>query len=153
MEIINGLSNLFKEHTPETLLALFGAATSLLMFSLVWYMLRHDYEMEERTSDQETGQDQTTTALVESLVRAVLSEAEHLRQVLSGILQEALDQTEQNTNTLDGLMTKTDKTPAEVLQLLKPEFEHLHQEICQTESRIIAKIEIVVRPADIQEQR
>jgi hypothetical protein len=75
---------------PETLMALFGAATSLLLFYLVGAVLRYLFGWQTRQAGWEAHQDQATTALVEALVAALVTEAGHLRTTLDSILEEAL---------------------------------------------------------------
>lgn len=140
IELLQTLVRLFTEHAPETLMALFGAATSLLLFYLVWTVLRYLFGSLTRSADQEADQDQATSALMTSLVGALLSELEHLRLTLDGILQESVRRGEQNTEVLMGLLSRAEKTPGEMLQMLKPEFEQLHEAICQAEDRIVTKV-------------
>jgi hypothetical protein len=140
MEVLKELDGLFRAHAPETLMALFGASTSLLLFYLVGVVLRHLFGLQTRRADLEAGQDQATAALVEALVSAVVSEAGHLRTTLDGILDEALRRSEQHTQLLVTLAAQADETPGKTLALLRPEFDHLRRELRQAESRIVAKL-------------
>jgi hypothetical protein len=140
MELVRALEKLFEDHAPETLMALFGAATSILLFYLVWTVLRQLFGLQNRSADQDAGQDQATAALLESLVTALVTEGGHLREAMNGILHEMLRRDEQNAQLLAGLMASSQQTPSEVVQLLKPEFDHLRQAMRQTEARIVAKL-------------
>ncbi len=140
MKVLEALGRLFSEYTPETLMALFGAATSLLLFYLIWYLLRQVLGGLTRNAGQEAEQDQVSAELVEALVGELLIEAEHLRHSLQEGLQASLKQGEKNTQTLSVLMAQTDGAPTQLVELLKPEFAHLQQEIRLTEERIMAKI-------------
>lgn len=149
MELLEGLAKLFSEHAPETLMALFGAGSSILLFYLVWTLLRHLFGLQTKTTDQEVEQDQATANLLEALVAALVTEAGHLRTTLDGILGEALKRDEQTSYALADLISKTEETPHEVLGLLRPEFEYLHSEMHQVERRIISKvIEMAERPEE-----
>lgn len=140
MDVLRTVERLFEQHAPETLMALFGAVTSILLFFLIGSLLRYGFGWLMRTSTQEADQDQATSALMELLVGALVSEAGHLRQTLDGILQELLRCGEQNARVLTMLLNNTEKIPSEVLQLLKPELEQLHQELAQTEARLVLKM-------------
>lgn len=140
MDILQVLQTLFEDHAPETLMALFGAATSIVLFYLVWAVLRQMFGLQNRSADQEAGQDQATAALLESLVTALVTEGGHLRQAMNGILHEMLRRDEQNADMLAGLLANSQQTPSEVVQLPKPEFDHLRQAMRQTETRIVAKL-------------
>jgi hypothetical protein len=141
MEVLRILERLFQDHAPESLMALFGAATSILLFYLIWLVLRHLFGLQARTATQEADQDQTTTALIDALVTALVTESRHLRTTMDGILREALKRNEQNSVILAGLIHRMEETPHEVVQLLQPEFEYLHHEMTQAEQRIIDKME------------
>jgi hypothetical protein len=145
LEVLEALSKLFTEHAPETLMALFGAATSILLFYFIWYLLRQLLNQVNETATQDAGQDQTTAALVETLIGELLTEAEHLRNNLQEVLQASLKQGEENNQTLSALMVKTDGVPTQLVELLKPEFAHLQQEMRLTEERIVTKITEGVR--------
>lgn len=154
MELLRALEKLFEEHAPETLMAFFGAGTSILLFYLIWAVLRHFFGLQTRTVNQEADQDQATTALVSSLVEALVTEAGHLRRTLDRLLQESLHNGQKTAQDLATLLAKTEETPEEVLRLLKPEFDHLHQEMRQAEARLIAKVtEMAVAPALEGEER
>lgn len=140
MELIRAIGELFERHAPETLMAIFGAGTSLLLFYLVWTVLQQLFGMQKRSVDQEANQEQATAELVESLVTALVTEASHLRHTMDGILHELLRAGADNTAALATLQDKTEQTPDAVVQLLKPEFDGLHQEIRQAEVRIVAKV-------------
>jgi dsRNA-specific ribonuclease len=139
MDILETMERLFDQHPPETLLAFFGATTSMLLFSLVWFLSRYFFRLLMRESTQDAQQDQAMSVLLESVIGALVSEAGHLRQTLDGILQESLRCGEQNAQVLALLLVKSERLPADVLQVLKPEFEHLHQEMLQVEARLTAK--------------
>lgn len=143
MELIRALENLFEHHAPETLMAFFGVGTSLLLFYLVWAVLRQLFGLQNRSVYLDADQEQATTALVEALVSALVTEAGHLRDTLDSLLEEALRRSEQNANLLSGLLAQTEETPGKVLALLKPEFDHLHQEMRQAETRIGAKLGVL----------
>ncbi len=140
MEVLRGLEQLFRDHAPETLMALFGAATSLLLFTLMWIVLRHLFGLQARSADQESDQEQTTAVLLEALVSALVTEAGHLRTAMDGLLRESLARSEQTADALSDLVSTTEGTPREVLALLRPEFEHLHYEMHQVEGRIVDKV-------------
>lgn len=140
MELWQTISDLFERHAPETLMALFGAGTSLLMFYLVWTLLKHLFGLQTRSVAQEVNQDQVTAALLTSLIEALLTEAGHLRQALDGILQETLQRGQRNAELLTALMAQTERTPTEVLALLKPELQHLHQAVYETDQRIVTRV-------------
>jgi hypothetical protein len=140
VDILKTLEQLFAQYAPETLLAFFGAATSMLLFSLTWFLSRYFFKLLMKASNQEAQQDQALSVLLESVVAALVSEAGHLRQTLDGILQESLRCSEQNAQMLTLLLVKSENIPADVLQVLKPEFEHLHQEMLLVEERLMTKI-------------
>jgi len=140
MEVIRALNQLFQEHAPETLMAFFGAATSIGLFYLIWTVLRHLLGLQTRSADWEVTQEQATSALVEALVGALVTEAGHLRATLDGILEEALRRSEQNAQLLAALSTQAEEAPNKMLDLLRPEFDHLRRELRQAEARIIAKM-------------
>lgn len=96
MEVIRGLESLFDKHAPETLMAFFGAGTSLLLFHLIGVVLRQWFGLQRHSADVDASQDQATAALVEALVGALVTEAGHLRHALDGILGEALRRSEQH---------------------------------------------------------
>jgi hypothetical protein len=136
VDVIRALGELFEKHAPETLMALFGAATSLLLFYLIGAVLNHLFGLQRRSADLEAGQDQVMAALVGALV----TEAGHLRETLDSLLDESLQRSERNAQMLAGLLVQTEKTPAQVLELLKPEFAHLQREVHQAEARIAARL-------------
>lgn len=140
MKVLETLGKLFSEHTPETLMALFGAATSLLLFYLIWYLLRQLLGQLNRNVGQEVEQDQASSELVETLIGELLAEAEHLRRNLQGVLEITLKRGEENAQSLTTLIGKSEAMPMEILELLKPEFDHLQQEMRSAEGRITAKI-------------
>jgi hypothetical protein len=140
MDILRALDQLFREHAPETLMALFGAATSIGLFYLVWTVVRHLLGWQTRRADWEASQEQATSALVEALVGALVTEAGHLRATLDGILEEALRRSEQNAQLLSALSIQAEETPGKMLDLLRPEFDHLRRELRQAEARIVAKM-------------
>lgn len=140
MEVLKELDGLFRAHAPETLMALFGAATSLLLFYLVGAVLRHLFGLQTRRANWEVYQDQATAALVEALVSALVSEAGHLRTTLDSILDEALRRSEQHTQLLVTLAAQADETPGKTLALLRPELDHLRRELHQAESRIVTRL-------------
>jgi dsRNA-specific ribonuclease len=140
VDVIRGLEGLFERHAPETLLALFGAGTSLLLFYLIGVILRQWFGLQRRSADVDASQEQATAALVEALVGALVTEAGHLRQALDGILEEALRRSEQQTQSHTVIQAQTEGTPDKVLELLRPEFAHLHQAINRAEARIVAQI-------------
>jgi hypothetical protein len=147
MELLRALENLFEAHAPETLMAFFGAGTSILLFYLIWAVLRHFFGLQTRSANQDADQDQATTALLNSLVEALVTEAGHLRGTLDNLLEESLHNGQKTAQDLATLLTRTEETPEEVLRLLKPEFDHLHQEMRQAEARLIAKVtEMAVTP-------
>ena len=53
MELLRALEGLLEAHAPETLMALFGAATSMLLFVLVGIVLRHLFGLQLRAATQE----------------------------------------------------------------------------------------------------
>jgi hypothetical protein len=140
MELIRALENLFEHHAPETLMALFGAGTSLLLFYLIWSVLRQLFGLQNRSVDWDFDQDQATAALVEALVGALVTESGHLRVTLDGILQESLQRSERNTQSLALLLTQAEATPGQILELLQPEFAQLQQELRRAEASIVAQI-------------
>lgn len=140
MEVLRALDRLFREHAPETLMALFGAMTSLLLFYLAWAILRQLFGLQNRSAHWEASQDQAHTALVEALVGALVTEAGHLRATLDGILDESLRRGEQNAQLLVALAVQAEEAPEKTLALLRPEFDHLRRELRQAEARIITKM-------------
>lgn len=136
IDVLETLGQLFADHAPETLMALFGAATSILLFYLVWYLLRHLLGQTTQSASQDADQEQATAALVETLVGELLVEAEHLRRNLQDLLQRG----EENAETLSTLMVHTERAPEQLVELLHPEFAHLQQEIRLAEGRIVARI-------------
>jgi hypothetical protein len=138
--MLETLERLFTEHAPETLMAFFGAATSMILLYLVLVMLRHLFGLETRSAAQDAEQGQATAVLVEALVGALVSEAGHLRHTLDGLLKESLRRSEQNTEILASVLASTDRTPQDVLALLTPEFDRLRQQVRQAEARIVAKV-------------
>ena len=140
MELLRELDQLFRTHAPETLMALFGAATSLLLFYLVGTLLRHLFGWQTRQASREAHQDQATTALVEALVGALVTEAGHLRTTLDSILDESLRRSEQHDRLLTALAAQAEETPGKTAALLRPEFDHLRRELRQAEARLSAKM-------------
>ncbi len=140
MEVLRLLDQLFQEHRPETLMAFFGAATSLLLFYLVGAVLRYLFGWQTRQASWEAHQDQATTALVEALVEALVTEAGHLRTTLDSILEEALHRSEQHSRLLADLAAQAEETPGKTAALLRPEFDHLRRELRQAEARLSAKM-------------
>jgi hypothetical protein len=140
VDVVRGLESLFEKHAPETLMALFGAGTSLLLFYLIAAILRHWFGLQRRSVDAEVHQEQATAALVEALVGALVTEAGHLRHALDDILAEALRRSEHNTQALSSIQAQAENTPDQVLELLKPEFAHLHQEMHRAEARLVAQM-------------
>jgi len=140
MDVLKTVSDLFERHSAETLMALFGAVTSVSLLYLVWVLVRYFFGLLAHTTTQEADQEKATSLLMEALVEALVSEAGHLRQTLNGILDESLRCSEQNARVLAVLLTRTEHIPSEILQLLKPEFERLHGDLLQTEARIVSKM-------------
>jgi len=140
MDVIQTLGKLFEQHAPETLMALFGAATSIGLFYLIRSILDHFFGLQARSVSQEASQDQRTDVLLESLVKALVTEAGHLRHTLDSLLQESLLYGQKNTQDLAALLSQSEETPGEVFRMLKPEFEHLHREIRQAEAHISTKV-------------
>lgn len=140
MDVIRGIDQLFRDHAPETLMALFGALTSVGLFYLVWTVLRHLVGIQTRRLDDEVVQDKTTATLVEALVNALVTEASHLRATLDNILEEALRRSEENAQALSTLCAQAEEGPDRVLDLLRPEFDQLRRALHQAETRIITKI-------------
>jgi hypothetical protein len=87
MQVWRTLDQLFRDHAPETLMALFGAGTSILLFYLIGVLLRHWFGWQRRAADHDVAQDQASAALVEALVEALVTEAGHLRATLDSILE------------------------------------------------------------------
>ncbi len=137
MEVLHILQRLFEDHAPETLMAFFGAATSLVLFSLVWALLRHLFGLQDRSGALDADQDQATSALVDALVNALVVEAGHLRHTLDNILKESLRRNEHNAQLLTQLLRQNEDTPNRVLELLKPEFDSLHQQLHQAGDRLV----------------
>ena len=142
MELLRELDQLFRTHAPETLMALFGAATSLLLFYLIGALLRHLFGWQTRQTNRDTSQDQATAALLEALVGALVTEAGHLRSTLDSILEESLRRSEQHSRLLADLATQAEETPGKTVALLRPEFDHLRRELRQAEARLSAKMTI-----------
>lgn len=140
MDYLRILEQLFAAHAPETLMAFFGAATSIALFYLVWWMLRHLLGLQWFSADQEADQEQANSSLVASLVTALIEEAGHLRISIDGSLRETLQRSERNTEALSALVNKAEETPLEIVRMLQPEFEYLHHEIREAEASIVAKI-------------
>jgi hypothetical protein len=140
MELIRTLEQLFRDQAPETLMAFFGALTSMGLFYLIWVLLRQLFGLQRRNADWEATQERATTAVVEALVGALVTEAGHLRATLDGILEESSRRSEQNAQILSALSTQAEEAPVRTLELLRPEFDHLRRALRQTEARIIAKI-------------
>ncbi|MCD4687505.1 MAG: hypothetical protein K8S97_16365 [Anaerolineae bacterium] len=140
MDVLRALERLFEDHAPETLMAFFGAGTSILLFYLVVTVLRHWFGWQTMTAGQEANQDQAAGAVIEALVNALVTEAVHLRTTMDSILREALRRGEENADLLSGLVTRTEGLSRDVVQLLKPEFEALQREVRQAERRIITKV-------------
>lgn len=145
MDILRILGDLFEKHAPETLMAFFGASTSILLFYLIWSILNHFFGLQARSASQDANQDQMTGALLESLVQALVTEAGHLRHTLDSLLQESLRYGQKNTQDLAALLSQSEETPGEVFRILKPEFEHLHREIRQAEAHITAKVASIAK--------
>lgn len=139
-DVLKTLVHLFQTNAPETLMALFGALTSFLLFYLVWATLRQLFGMQTHNASWETTQEQATATLVEALVNALVTEAAHLRTTLDNILEESLRRSEQHTQLLSMLSNQAEETPGKTLALFRPEFDHLRHELRQAEARIIAKI-------------
>jgi len=110
MEILRALGKLFQEHTPETLMAIFGAGTSILLLYLINDVLQDVFGILTRSAAQEADQDQATAALMQSLVQALIVEVKPVPE-------------------------------AQILQMLRPEFDALHQAIQHTEARVLLKLE------------
>lgn len=140
MEAIRLIERMFQEHAPETLMAMFGAVASLLLFTLIWKILRHMFGLQLADVDQETDREQAIATLLTSLVQALVTEAVHLRETVDSVLRETLQVGQQNADALSELSTKSEDIPPEVLALLQPEFEYLHHEMRQAEGRIIDKL-------------
>ncbi len=138
MEVWRTLDQLFRDHAPETLMALFGAGTSLLLFYLIGAMLRHWFGWQSREVDRDVAQEQASAALVEALVAALVTEAGHLRATLDSILEEALHRSEQNAQMLTNLAVQAEETPEKTANLIRPELEHLRRELRQAEKRLLA---------------
>jgi hypothetical protein len=136
VDVIRALGELFEEHAPETLMALFGAVTSILLFYMIGSVLNHLFGLQRRSADLEAEQDQVMATLVGALV----TEASHLRETLDNLLDESLQRSERNAQMLAGLLAQTEKTPVQVLELLKPEFAHLQREVHQAEARIAVRL-------------
>jgi hypothetical protein len=130
------LEELFEQHAPETLMAFFGAATSLLLFYLIGSLLNHLFGWQRRSADLEAGQEKMMAALV----RALVTEAGHLRETLDTLLDESLQRSERNTQLLAALLAQTEKTPGQVLDLLKPEFAQMHHALRRSEARFAAHL-------------
>ncbi len=144
IEVLQLLAKLFSEHTPEALMAFFGAVTSLLLFYLIWYLLHQLAGEMEHDNEQETEQDRITSALVETLVEELLIEAEHLRDSLKAMLQTAINRQDTTAETLNALMAQGESTPNQLVELLKPEFDRLQQEMRSTEERLISRLSEVI---------
>lgn len=150
MEMLRAIERLFENHAPETLMAIFGVGTSLLLFYLVWAVLQQLFGVQRQSAEQVAEHEQVTTVLVESLVAALVKEAGHLRQTMDGILHELLRAGTENAAALTDLQTQSDHAPQAVAQLLKPEFDLLHQTMHDAETRIIAKVLETAGPTDEQ---
>lgn len=140
INLLQALVQLFDDHAPETLMALFGTGTSILLLYIVWSMLRHWFGLQTFAAGQDVEQEQGTTAIMEALVNALVSEAAHLRVTMDNILRESIQRSDANAELLVELSAKTDAVSTEVANLLKPEFEYLHHEMRQTETRLMSKI-------------
>jgi flagellar biosynthesis/type III secretory pathway M-ring protein FliF/YscJ len=140
MELLRELDQLFRAHEPETLMALFGAATSLLLFYLIGALLRYLFGWQTRQASRDTSQDQATAALLEALVEALVTEAGHLRTTLDSILEESLRRSEQHSRLLANLAAQAEETPGKTAALLRPEFDHLRRELRQAEARLSSKM-------------
>lgn len=123
VDLLKAMEQLFEAHAPETLMAFFGAGTSILLFYLVVTVLRQLFGLQKLTAGQEIDQDQATGALIEALVTALVSEVGQLRTTMDGILRETLQRGEESAAVLSGLATRTDQLPHDVVSLLKPKFE------------------------------
>jgi hypothetical protein len=151
MELLRELDQLFRTHEPETLMALFGAATSLLLFYLIGALLRYLSGWQTRQASRDTSQDQATAALVEALVGALVTEAGHLRATLDSILEESLHRSEQHVRLLANLAAQAEETPGKTAALLRPEFDHLRRELRQAEARLSAKMALPAGNAEAGE--
>lgn len=140
MEVLRAIEQLFTDHAPETLMAFFGAVTSIVLLYLIWSILRHWFGLQTLTAGQDASQDQANTALVEALVSALVSEASHLRVTMDGILSESIQRGHTNAALLTDLSERAEALPEDVVRLLNPEFEHLRREMRQVEARIITKV-------------
>jgi hypothetical protein len=140
VELLRAIERLFAKHAPETLMAFFGAGTSILLFYLVWAVLQHMFGLQRCAAAQEDEQDDTLAALIEALVTALVTEAGHLRQTVDGVLREAIRYGQHNADLLEGLTSRAEEAPHEVMELLKPEFEYLYHEMSQVEQRIVDKV-------------
>lgn len=140
IELLRMLMQLFDTHAPETLMAFFGAGMSILLFYLVWSMLRHWFGLQTLAAGQDAEHDQGTTALLEALVNALVTEAAHLRVTIDNVLRESIQRGDANAGLLKELSAKTAAVPSEVVSLLQPGFEYLHQEMRQAETRIMSKV-------------
>jgi len=147
MDVLKTVSDLFERHSAETLMALFGAVTSVSLLYLVWVLVRYFFGLLAHTTTQEADQEKATSLLMEALVEALVSEAGHLRQTLNGILDESLRCSEQNARVLAVLLARTEHIPSEILRLLKPEFERLHQELQQAENRMVSQLREDAHPS------
>jgi hypothetical protein len=63
-----------------------------------------------------------------------------LRETLDSLLDESLQRSERNAQLLTALLVQAEKTPGQVVDLLKPEFVQLHQEMRQAETRLAARL-------------
>ncbi len=135
-DILRLLEELFRQHAPETLMAFFGAVTSLLLFYLIGSLLNHLFGWQRRSADLEVGQEKMMAALV----RALVTEAGHLRETLDTLLDESLERSERNSQLLAALLAQTEKTPGQVLDLLKPEFAQMHHAMRRAEARLAARL-------------
>lgn len=140
IELFHMLMQLFDTHAPETLMAFFGAGMSILLFYLVWSMLRHWFGLQTFAAGQDAEQEQGITALMEALVNALVTEAAHLRVTIDNVLRESIQRGDANAELLKELSAKTAAVPSEVVSLLQPEFEYLHHEMRQAETRIMSKV-------------
>lgn len=137
MDYLRTIGRLFETHAPETLMAFFGAVTSVALLYLVWWSLRHQFGLQLFSANQEADQDKADSTLIASLVTALIAEAGHLRTSIDGSLRQSLERSERNAAALAELTDKTEEIPGELLRVLKPEFENLHHELREVEARII----------------
>ena len=146
MNILQMVGKLFEDHAPETLMAFFGASTSIVLFFLIWSMLRHMFGLQRHAAAMDEDQEQTIATLIDALVSALVTEAQHLRETVDGALREAVQIEQQHTRALADLTSRAEAMPGEVKSLLRPEFEYLQHELRQVEIRIIEKLSDMSAP-------